>query len=442
MPEEGRFEDDLVVALRRTGDTFAPDGGGLVAGGVARGRRRVVRRRTGAVAGGVLALALVGVGCAYAAGALGGRARTADVAADRGDGGPPVAAAPPGPSAATGRVDPVPSATAEPPPRAEGGGVSAAEVLRTFRALLPGGELTEPAARGTAEGPTASGVFDDGRGRAAVGIAFFRVAPGDDTYTRCPDAALVPHDGCTTETLPGGARLMVLKGYEYPDKREETKNWRASLVHPDGVVVDLNTWNAPAQKGSAVSRAEPPFTSAQMKAVVSADAWKPVLDHLPDPGGWPEEGGPEGPVAGDGSGEAAVKPLFLSLLPENLTRVRSGGEGDYAYAVVDDGKGRSLVQVNAQPGMGGAGPSLFPPGSYTTLADGTKVRAVRQAGEKGGKDVVWWSVDTLRPSGYRVVVSAFNTPDQDQDATRAKPALDMEQLQTIATSEKWLEPAE
>ncbi len=99
------------------------------------------------------------------------------------------------------------------------------------------------------------------RRRQGQGGGRYRVlprAPGDGDYGRCPDAAVVPYDDCTTETLPGGARLMVLKGYEYPDKREGTKNWRASLVHPDGLVVDLNTWNAPAQKGSAASRAEPP----------------------------------------------------------------------------------------------------------------------------------------------------------------------------------------
>ncbi len=196
-----------------------------------------------------------------------------------------------------------------------------------------------------------------------------------------------------------------------------------------------------------------------MKAVVSADAWKPVLDHLPDPAGQQDRaghvrrgragtgtgGGGAGADETAGSGgfdAAAVKPLFLSLLPEDLTRVRTGGEGAYAYAVVDDGKGRSLVQVNAQSRMGGERVRPLPAGSYTTLPTALKVRAVRQAGEKGGKDVVWWSVDTLRPSGYRVVVSAFNTAAQHEDATRAQPALDMEQLQALATSDKWRELTE
>ncbi len=48
-----------------------------------------------------------------------------------------------------------------------------------------------------------------------------------------------------------------------------------------------------------------------------------------------------------------------------------------------------------------------------------------------------WTVDTLRPDGLRVVISAFNTPAQHQDATRDTPALTMEHLREIALSTVW-----
>lgn len=50
-----------------------------------------------------------------------------------------------------------------------------------------------------------------------------------------------------------------------------------------------------------------------------------------------------------------------------------------------------------------------------------------------------WTVDTLRPgpAGFRVVISAFNTGDQNKDATRDAPALTMEQLRKIALSGEW-----
>jgi hypothetical protein len=72
-----------------------------------------------------------------------------------------------------------------------------------------------------------------------------------------------------------------------------------------------------------------------------------------------------------------------------------------------------------------------------TLADGTRVSVKQGPGEKGGAGVVMWTVDTLRKDGLRVVVSAFNAAEQGQSATRAKPALTIEQLRAIALSARW-----
>ena len=50
---------------------------------------------------------------------------------------------------------------------------------------------------------------------------------------------------------------------------------------------------------------------------------------------------------------------------------------------------------------------------------------MREAAGPGEKDkgVTQWSVDTLRTDGLRVVVTAFNTADQNGPATRPAPAL-------------------
>ncbi|MBT1190245.1 hypothetical protein HET69_41330 [Streptomyces sp. CJ_13] len=133
---------------------------------------------------------------------------------------------------------------------------------------------------------------------------------------------------------------------------------------------------------------------------------------------------------------ADARAVLESLVPKNgITVASKGGEDDYAYLVLDDGKGASLVQVNVQESMGEALGGRM--GGAATLPDGTKVLETRQPGEKGGAGVLWWTVDTLRPDGRRVVVSAFNTGNQAKPATRKEPALTMEQLRTIALDPKW-----
>ncbi|MGW2562623.1 hypothetical protein ACWCXB_25910 [Streptomyces sp. NPDC001514] len=428
------FEDELGDALRRTGAGFtADDQQGLLAGGVQRGRRRVARRRAAAVTGSVLALAVVGVGGAYGGGLLGG------------GGG------------AGGDDEQRASVAAAPKPVGEGNGkISAQDMIKTFGGLLPKGELTDATARGTDfPAPMVSGVFDDGKGKAAIGIAFFRTTPGDEGYSKCADKNFIPYDGCTAETLSDGSRLMILQGYEYPDKREETKSWRATLVTKDGVVLDASEYNAPAPKGAEISRTDPPLSPAQLKALVTAEQWKPVLAGVQDPAEAKADlakGKGKGNGNGNAKGQAgeptapeatpidgtAVHSTLVSLLPKGLKVSDKGeGDGEFAYIVVDDGEGKSLVQINVQRNMKDVESELFPQGAYALLPDGTKVRATQRPGEKGGEGVVWWSVDTIRPDGRRVVVSAFNAATQHEAATRDEPALTMDQLKSIATSEKW-----
>ncbi|MER8233379.1 hypothetical protein [Streptomyces sp. NPDC094049] len=407
------FEERLGAVLRRTGDTFTTDDRReLVEGGLLRGRRRLVRRRL-TVSGGVLALAAVGLGGVYGGSLLGpaGTAGTSSVAA------PPV----------SNTATPA-SATAEKRP---GGPIRVDEIAAVLKAHTPRGKWTFDGLGSTGE--AAGGVFDDGKGKAAVSVSLSRAsgAAARDMVT-CPDKVVVPYDACTAQKLPNGARLMIFQGYEYPDKREETKTWRAVLLTKDGFLVDASEYNAAAQKGAPVSRTDPPFTPAQLKTLVTADAWRPLLARFPGaPGGGPGTPPPVGPSG------TAVRDTLSGLIPRGLGVRAKGGGGEYGHVVVDDGKGASLVGVNVQPGSKDLIGELFSGPDVVTLPDGRKVRAAKRAGEKGGAGVVWWSVDTITPDGFRVVVSAFNSGAQHEAATRAEPALTIEQLKAVALSSKW-----
>ncbi|MFI2739101.1 hypothetical protein [Streptomyces sp. NPDC018711] len=415
--ETRRFEEELGAVLRSTGDGFAADDRReLVAGGLQRGRRRLVRRRL-AVTGGVLALAAVGIGGAYGGSLLGpgGPAATTSVAA------PPQQGR--GSGAAHPGKEPMGEAT-----------IPVKDLAAVLKANTPAGHWQFDNLDGT--GQSVTGVYDDGHGKAGVSVGLYRAGgtpeSGKDQVT-CPDQALVPYDRCTAGRLSGGDRFMFIEGYEYPDKRVETKNWRAVLLTKDGILIDASEYNAAAEKDAPISREDPPFSGTQLKDLVTAEAWRPLaarLPQLPKAPGTGEQGPPAAPSA------AAVQATLRSLLPKGVTVESHGGDDGHGYVVVDDGKGPSLVGIDVQPTAGELD-ELFTGEGVVTLPDGTKVKSTRQPGEKGGEGVVWWNVDTLTPQGFRVVVSAFNSPAQYKDATRDEPALTMEQLKTIALSPKW-----
>ncbi|MFF4170086.1 hypothetical protein [Streptomyces sp. NPDC001744] len=423
QPRDSRhddFEEEFGAVLRRTGEGFTADGRGELAdGGLRRGRRLLVRRRL-AVTGGVLALAAVCAGGVYGGSLLGpaGGTATATVAA------PPVTPA----AGASQDRDPAEAR------------IPVKDIAAVLQARTPPGTWRIENPDGT--GQSAGGVYDDGRGEAAVTVGLYRAAGSGEAgegRVACPDKVFTPYDRCATERLPGGGRLMILQGYEYPDRREDTKNWRAVLLTGDGFLVDVSEYNAPAQKGSPVSRPNPPFTPAQLKALVTADAWRPLLAKLPAlPRRKPapdEHREPAGPDA------AATRAILRSLLPRDVRVKDQGGQDGYAYVVVDDGRGRSFVQINVQSHMEDVAGHLSADGDVTTLPDGRMVGVTRGAGEKGGAGVVQWTVDTLTPGGFRVVVSAFNAGAQHEAATRAEPALSVKELKAVALSPKWLKYA-
>ncbi|GKQ41038.1 hypothetical protein ALMP_75570 [Streptomyces sp. A012304] len=412
------FEDRLSAALRQAGGTFDTNRAALAAAGQARGRR--LRLRRAAFVGGAAGLALVGVGGALvvSSGGSQGPSQTASVAASR---------------------------TAAP------ASYSADDVIRTLEKLLPKGRVSGRQGRGSHEElpPSALVVYDDGKGAAAVSVGLDRVLSGAETgdggfdpagaAMRCPDAvpgAQSAFDSCRTEKLPDGSVLTVYQGYEYPDRRTDTKSWGAELVTSAGQRVSVQEWNSPAQKGQPVSRPEPPLSPAQLKKLASAPQWRAVIDAIPERAGKPapaaSDAGP--PPAPSGK---AIQQTLAGLLPKGLEVVARGGQDtEFAYVVVDDGKGESYVQINVQPDMSDVAGQLYGSGSET-LPDGTRVATRQGPGEKGGQGVVMWTVDTMRQGGERVVVSAFNSGSQERAATRPEPALTIAQLREIALSPKW-----
>ncbi|WP_329271556.1 hypothetical protein [Streptomyces sp. NBC_01451] len=419
---DDQFEDRLGAALRNAGGAFDADRAALVAGGESRGRRLRMRRRT-AVVSGAAAIALVGVGGALVApwGGDGSGQRAV------GAGGTTV-----GPGDATGTATPSP--------------VSGAQLLSTLKELLPKGTLSKESARGTdaKQGPYVYAVFDDGKGAAALSVSLGRVEPGSvqaREATECPDTAFTPYDDCARSTLSGGTALRILKGYEYPDRRVDTKLWTADLVTPGGERVSVSEWNAAAEKGSPITRPEPPLSKSQLKTFVTDPAWLRAANAIPVV---TATGTPSVPSASSsptqGAGSGTVLSTLTGLLPKGLSVVgkSSGEDSEYAYVVVDDGKGRSFVQINVQPNMSDVEDQLFGEGSgAVTRPDGIKVVVRQGVGDDQGLGLVMRTADTLWPDGLRVVVSAFNSASQITGPTRDKPALTLDQLKTIATDSKW-----
>lgn len=197
---------------------------------------------------------------------------------------------------------------------------------------------------------------------------------------------------------------------------------------------------------TSVAASTPAPPSPAPAASAAKDAGKPSPDPKaaakPSPG--PEGTGKPSALATDTGAQAPpldytlLMPTFRALLPDGLSvgeETDTGGE--FASVVVDDGEGRSLVQINVQADMRDVADDLY--GEATTLPDGTLLATSKEPGEKGGAGVVQWSADTMRPDGMRVVVSAFNSGAQSTPATRPEPALTMDQLVALATSPQWLE---
>ncbi|MGE7385944.1 hypothetical protein ACQKM2_10770 [Streptomyces sp. NPDC004126] len=410
------LEDELGEALRSAGAAFTPDPQALVAAGERRGRRLVARRRAAVAGGSVLALALVGTAGAWTGGLIGG------------DGKGEVASAPALPSRGPARPP-----GDGPEERGGTGAVTAQQMTEILKSLMPAGQFTAAESRGSdSQGPMATGLFDDGKGQGRVGILLTRIDPAGGMakeMTTCPDRRNVAFDSCKEEKLPDGSRLLLIQSYDYQDSRKSVKDWRATLATPQGYLLDAQEFNAVQSKQARPTRPEPPLGMDRMKALVLSDKWRPALADLPPA---PSE---SGPPTGPAKGPEEDAEMFLATLLRGyeIPVADRGGDGGYGYVVLDDGKGRSLVELRVQRVKDSSG---FPEDA-TATTDGIRAKVTQGPAEGNAPGVVRWSVDTLRPNGVRITVSAYNAPKQTGPASRTAPALTAEQVKEVALNRHW-----
>ncbi|MEU3458353.1 hypothetical protein ABZ721_00170 [Streptomyces sp. NPDC006733] len=439
------FEDDLAHAIRGAADTFSTDTRALVDGGAERGR--IMRlRRSAAVAGGAATLTLVAVG-GLMAGALPGS--VGHSAAE-------------GPAATDGTETAAPLFASKE--------ITAQRMIGLLKSALPPGTTTAEHGRGGGgaddlmAAPYAEAVFDDGQGPGLVSVSLSHAPSGQDTDpgTRCPDRVYAQFDSCDRSVLTDGSVLILLKGYEYPDHRVNTKAWQATLTTRDGHVVNAQEWNSTAEKGAPDTRTDPPLNSAQLAALVSVKVWQPVFDALgpartpanqPAPGiatGTSTTGAPSGTSStGATTGTStpaeashsvpgpAISAVLKGLIPAGMRRSDAGDSASFAHVTVDDGHGKTLIEVNVEFWEPRSADSLAFFSGAETLADGTRVMVSQESAEKGGTGTVRWIAQILRPNGRRIVLAELNASGYHRPATRTAPVFTIDRLKAMVLSPAW-----
>jgi hypothetical protein len=242
MDDDERFGTLLVQAVR----TLDPPTDRLVAGGIARGRRRTRLIR------GAEALTVLGV--------IGGVAALVVALL---------------PSESSGRATIRPADSLPP--------VAPTTVPMTPQALLQTALDTLPRPGTTARyegnlgdgGVNASFVYDDGHGAAQIDVGMAWGTPTKlqphalEPITPC-DAGI---DGC--RILADGTHVQIRQGQQYQDGRQpNTTEWSIDLVRADGVEVTIYEWNAPQPKDAALTRDKPPFTIDELITWAGSADWR------------------------------------------------------------------------------------------------------------------------------------------------------------------------
>ena len=145
------------------------------------------------------------------------------------------------------------------------------------------------------------------------------------------------------------------------------------------------------------------------------------------------------------------------LLPSGSKTSRPVDDTYMAQVVITDGRGRTLVEIDVQPGYLSSDQKTpqsdllakftcatrdIGPGaqcSAETLPDRTRIVSVSgSADEPKAPAVRLRQVDLLTPGGGRVVATAWNAENPSHGpVTRPEPALGLQQLRQIATSGRW-----
>ncbi|MHB9860461.1 hypothetical protein [Streptomyces sp. YIM S03343] len=132
-------------------------------------------------------------------------------------------------------------------------------------------------------------------------------------------------------------------------------------------------------------------------------------------------------------GDRALATL-TGLLPPGLTHSSPPGGLRSGQLWVDDGHGKSLldVHVSRQTSTTAIRDHVF--AGATASADGTLIQS-RQA--PPGTDPGHQTVNVLHPDGLYITIMEWQAPSQDGPSTRTTPILTLAQLRAIATSSQW-----
>jgi hypothetical protein len=424
MPPNEGIEERLSRAMGSAAGEFPPHSADLVRRSVARGRRmRLIRAAQ--VAAATAACALVTVG---------GTLMATDAAGVFGSDGTPEQLR----TGARGHSTEQPSSQAS--------SVSGEDMVRTLKSLLPpGGTVSAASGRSSHAGnplvwPSAKLTYSTPKGASGIDIDIARLDPGVPADQQgqggCLPVEVRPYDKCTTQKLPGGAVLNTTKSFTYPNSDTGPKRWYVVLTTSQGAQLTVEEFGGGGEKGSS-SGADPVLSIAQLTSVVRSPAWNKVIAALPReaPSSSPSDGRQRVPGA-------RMTEVLKSHLPHGGTVSDLNAGDDLVQLVYDDGRGKNMVEVDAQYNMSAllAGEmgcaDVSGECEAMTLPDGTKVKKVEGHSEKGGSAVVWL-VDTLRPDGRRVAVREVNSYAESAPVTRAQPALSMDRLLTIALDKRF-----
>jgi hypothetical protein len=246
-----RTEEHIKQAMREAANGIEPPVSDLVIGGLARGRH-YRRRRAAAMAGGALTAAVLTTGAVLFVPDL--LNDSPDVVADAvADGDNPAA------------LDTIDSGLPK---------ISPGNVVDTLSSLLPPGEIDVQVAETIETGASVRWeiVYDDGAGESYLyGYASVAATPED---LECP--IITNGGGCEVTLLDDGSQVMQIAGEYYPNAGQEPDRlqWSTLVIRPDGFVFSIAEINAPTEKGSPVTRPEPPLSLDQMKAIVTDKAWQ------------------------------------------------------------------------------------------------------------------------------------------------------------------------
>ncbi|MFF2194272.1 hypothetical protein [Streptomyces sp. NPDC058157] len=287
--------------------------------------------------------------------------------------------------------------------------------------------------RAAVQAPTARIVVDEGTGPGLVGIGF---GHGDVTARNigCPLQGGNPDEQCERTELPDGGVLVVSQGYERPSERQGPRMIQADMYTKEGRQVSVYTLNAAEEKSGTVTRSRTPLTAQQLKEIATSPKWDAVLAGLPASDAAKSAARPAGePLAAD------IEKVVRGLLPAGVSVAETSGQDGFLEALLHDGKGDTHFQINVQRlggrQSGGVYAELYDGAERTP--DGTRVKVTEEPAEKGGKNAVEWTVDTVRADGLRVVVTVTNSTGPYQDANRSTPALTVDQLKRLALDKAW-----